>query len=128
MSKSDYLAYDHITHLEEVLKDAERVIREKDAQYAASWKSRGGVGAYMMLARKWDRIEAALSPMHLGDKVTCGLSVNINKPVAPYDIITACIEDNRTEGILDDIKDLRNYLTLVEAEVVARLSGTKKVS
>ena len=125
MSKTDYLAYDHIAHLNEVMDEAERVIREKDAQYAASWKSRGGAGAFMMLARKWDRIEQAMSPSE-GDASKSNLALNVDKPIAPYDIITACVEDSRMEGILDDIKDLRNYLTLVETEVLARQANTKK--
>ena len=28
-----------------------------EQDYGDSWRKRGGVGAYMMLARKWDRIE-----------------------------------------------------------------------
>ena len=28
-----------------------------EKSYGNSWKKRGGVGAFMMLARKWDRIE-----------------------------------------------------------------------
>ena len=30
---------------------------EKEDDYGDSWKRRGGIGAFMMLARKWDRIE-----------------------------------------------------------------------
>ena len=33
------------------------VLKEKEKTYGESWKLRGGVGAFMMLARKWDRIE-----------------------------------------------------------------------
>ena len=28
-----------------------------ERSYGDSWKKRGGVGAFMMLARKWDRLE-----------------------------------------------------------------------
>lgn len=28
-----------------------------DTTYGTSWRKRGGVGAFMMMARKWDRIE-----------------------------------------------------------------------
>lgn len=73
-------------------------LNEKDKAYAGSWKKRGGTGAFMMLARKWDRIENAV----------------INKE---WDIFTVAIADERPEGILDDIKDLRCYLLLVEQHV-----------
>jgi|GEM_PF-3641927 len=69
----------------------------KDLEYASSWKKRGGVGAYMMLARKWDRIEEQVE----------------NK--AGFNIFTALDQDKRPEGLLDDIQDLRRYLLLVEA-------------
>lgn len=70
---------------------------EKGRSYGDSWKRRGGVGAFMMLARKWDRIE------------------NIAKSDG-WDIFGCA---SRNEGdILDDIRDLRRYLTLVEHEVL----------
>src|ERR1039458_3589413 len=31
-------------------------LRQKGIHYGDSWKARGGVGAFMMAARKWDRI------------------------------------------------------------------------
>lgn len=71
---------------------------EKGRHYGDSWKRRGGVGAFMMLARKWDRLEEAVK------KNT-------------WDIFTAHKIDGRSEGILDDIRDLRRYLLLVEDEL-----------
>ena len=69
-----------------------------EQDYGDSWRKRGGVGAYMMLARKWDRIE--------------------NQVVEKgWDIFKSIEQDIRTEGILDDIKDLRRYLLLVEAHM-----------
>ena len=32
-------------------------LEEAEQSYGDSWKQRGGVGAFMMLARKWDRLE-----------------------------------------------------------------------
>ena len=52
----------------------------------------------MMLARKWDRLEKQVSEQS-------------------YDVFQAAANDGREEGILDDIRDLRRYLFLVEAEV-----------
>ena len=79
-------------------KDVE-VLIDKDREYGGSWKKRGGVGAFMMLARKWDRIEQRMQ------------NENIN-----YDIFKALDIEDRQEGILDDIQDLRRYLLLVEGE------------
>ena len=77
-------------------------LHEAEQSYGDSWKKRGGVGAFMMLARKWDRLENQVTKVN-------------------YDVFQAVKEDTRPEGILDDIQDLRRYLLLVEAEV--RLNG-----
>ena len=74
------------------------ILKEAEKSYGTSWKQRGGVGAFMMLARKWDRIE--------------------NQVVEKgWDIFKSIEQDIRPEGILDDIKDLRRYLLLVEAHM-----------
>ena len=81
-----------------------------EESYGDSWKQRGGVGAFMMLARKWDRLEKQVTEHH-------------------YDVFTAITYDSREEGILDDIRDLRRYLFLVEAEMALRVkneSGRRK--
>ena len=67
---------------------------QKDKVYKDSWKKRGGVGAAMMLARKWDRIEVALKENG-------------------YDIFAAI---KSTANLMDDIIDLRCYLFLVQSE------------
>lgn len=77
------------------------VSKEKD--YGDSWKKRGGIGAFMMLARKWDRIENCLS----------------NNKEERYDIFHAMLQDLRDDGVIDDIRDLRRYLLLVESEVIS---------
>jgi hypothetical protein len=71
-----------------------------EKSYGDSWKKRGGVGAFMMLARKWDRCEKAVQ-------------------AKGYDIFAAVAGDGRAEGVIDDIRDLRRYLMLVEAELRA---------
>ena len=76
-------------------------IKRKEHEYKGSWKKRGGVGAFMMLARKWDRIEPQTEKYD-------------------GDLALAIKNDQRTEGILDDIRDLRCYLMLVEAEQLSR--------
>jgi hypothetical protein len=67
---------------------------EKGETYGDSWKKRGGVGAAMMLARKWDRIEVALKEHG-------------------YDIFKAIA---RVDYLVDDIQDLGCYLWLVRSE------------
>ena len=75
-----------------------RTLFEKEKSYGGSWKKRGGVGAFMMLARKWDRIEQQVQEHG-------------------YDVFTAIENDGAVDGILDDIRDLRRYLFLVDAEM-----------
>lgn len=75
--------------------DAEK-LEEAQVSYGDSWRSRGGVGAFMMLARKWDRIENQCKK-------------------DGYDIFKTIAKDPSNTGILDDIRDLRRYLLLVES-------------
>jgi hypothetical protein len=82
-------------------------LHNSEQSYGDSWKQRGGVGAFMMLARKWDRLEKQVTEYN-------------------YDVFKAALDDMREEGILDDISDLRRYLFLVEAEVRMRGNGKRK--
>ena len=75
---------------------------EAHRSYGESWKKRGGVGAYMMLARKWDRIENQMQQCE-----------------PQFDILNElCLDmaSGKKDGILDDVRDLRRYLELCEAE------------
>lgn len=83
---------ERLTHLSTV---AVAELVAKDSEYGGSWKKRGGVGAYMMLARKWDRLENHVQKHG-------------------WNIFAAYDADDRPEGILDDIRDLKAYLMLVE--------------
>ena len=92
-----------------IIQEVEKVAGEDvvnldmaERSYGDSWKQRGGVGAFMMLARKWDRLEKQVNEHG-------------------YDVFKAANEDQRPEGIMDDIRDLRRYLFLVEAEL--RING-----
>jgi len=76
-------------------------LEDKDASYGSSWKKRGGVGAYMMLARKMDRLEKQVEAFN-------------------WDIFEAILQNPDEDGILDDIGDLRRYLFLVETEMRSR--------
>jgi hypothetical protein len=74
-------------------------LREAQVSYGDSWRNRGGVGAFMMLARKWDRIENQVTK-------------------EGYDIFRTIGNDLSNDGILDDIRDLRRYLLLVEGYIM----------
>jgi len=92
----DLLANGDVTALEEAQKS-----------YGDSWRKRGGVGAFMMLARKWDRIENQVGKNN-------------------YDVFKTIKDDLTDTGILDDIRDLRRYLLLVEAHVTSKPKQDKE--
>ena len=91
--------FKHIQQLAD--RDVDK-LKEAEKSYGDSWRERGGVGAFMMLARKWDRLEKQVKE-------------------ANYDVFQAVVDDPREEGILDDIKDLRRYLALVETHMREQL-------
>lgn len=86
----------HMSFLDEVCDNDVEHIKSKEEKYKGSWKKRGGVGAFMMLARKWDRIENQTEECH-------------------YDIFKLCCEDRYFRE--NQVGDLRRYLLLVEAEL-----------
>lgn len=71
-------------------------VQDKDRDYGSSWKKRGGPGAFMVMARKWDRIENMASK-------------------EGYDIFK--LLHANTGDIQDDVKDLIGYLHLILDEV-----------
>jgi hypothetical protein len=99
--KFEYNYSEMITIVEKVAQVDVTKLHKAEQSYGNSWKQRGGVGAFMMLARKWDRLEKQVNESN-------------------YDIFLAAEKDNRAEGILDDIQDLRRYLMLVEAEIIRK--------
>jgi len=76
-------------------------LKRKEATYKGSWKKRGGIGAFMMLARKWDRLESMCREKE-------------------WDIFKACAGplDGGDGTAIAEIRDLRRYLLLVEAELM----------
>ena len=99
--------FEYHRHFIEIQECDYKEVVSKDHEYGASWKKRGGCGAYMMLARKWDRIEEQVE--HRSD----------------FNVFAAIEQDDRPEGILDDIRDLRRYLLLVEAEMIQQTTPHK---
>lgn len=100
----------NFNHLENLASSDVKVLKSKGMSYGDSWRARGGVGAFMMLARKWDRIENQAK-------------------LASYDIFSACYKTaEEPEGLLDDIADLRRYLLLVEEHVRAHYGHSDSVT
>jgi len=83
----------HVTQL-----DVEGIL-VAEKEYNSSWRKYGGFSAFMNLDRKWSRIVTAVK-------------ANPDK-----NIFTLVKDDLRAEGIIDDMRDLRRYLILVEAEI-----------
>ena len=79
-------------------RDCEEV-RKRDESYGSSWKKRGGVGAFMMLARKYDRIDTN-TPNH-----------------SLHEFRNHTGDEGVTDTIANDLKDFRRYLLLIETEI-----------
>jgi hypothetical protein len=118
----------NLDFLEQIVKADVEGLKKAQQSYGDSWKRRGGVGAFMMLARKWDRLEEALKPGEHAQQGSARIVRNTTEACAPYDIFRAAEIDKRAEGLIDDIRDLRRYLLLVESEVIARgtIHGTHR--
>ena len=97
--KGETMASKTIEYVQKIVQEDVEALQKAEQNYGDSWKKRGGVGAYMMLARKWDRIEKQVEELN------------------GYDILKAGTTDTREEGIIDDIRDLRRYLLLVEQQI-----------
>lgn len=101
----------HMNHLEAVAAADVAHLQEKEKTYQGSWKKRGGVGAWMMACRKFDRLEGILSQ-----------DTPVEKGGYNWDVFAAIKADpSGIDGCaLAEIRDLRRYLLLVEAEMVSR--------
>ena len=76
-------------------------LRHAEQSYGHSWISRGLRGAYFVMVRKIDRFENQMRQVN-------------------FDLPTALEAFPGKDGILDDIRDLRQYLLLIEAEIIAQ--------
>ncbi len=86
-------------NMKEVAQNDLEALKRAETSYGDSWRRRGGVGAFMMLARKFDRIE------HQSQK-------------HGWDVFEAGEVYKGEAGLLDDIRDLRRYLLLVEEYIL----------
>lgn len=122
----------HLPFLQVVADADVQQLLQKDREYGASWKSRGGVGAFMMLARKWDRMENMVKGNRDYDAPSGGAVRVIRTDedhvhASAYDVFAHVIgsemERGDAESLLDTLGDLRRYLLLVEAEIIASRPG-----
>lgn len=91
--------YDYSKFIPEIAnRDVEMVLR-KDKEYGASWLEYGGVGAFFVTVRKWDRIRHQI--LRHG-----------------YDIFKAYGDGTQTERFADTVMDLRGYLMNWEARAI----------
>ncbi len=105
----------YLDHLRGVADSDVRGLRNAEKSYGNSWKRRGGVDTFNMLARKWDRVEKRLATTIAAATGTASAS--------PYDIFEHISADTKSDGFIDDVRDLRRYLMLAEAEIAARMAG-----
>ena len=141
----------HLERLNEVVDGDTAHIIDKERTYRGSWKRRGGVGVFMMLARKWDRLENMLKgdmmvvqakaeeDTPLGETLIDGTTGDtVFQRVPEYDLMERIPEYDLFERIrhqvgdqpipkdapdgtiLAEIRDLRRYLILVEAELLRK--------
>lgn len=91
--------------IQHVSRDDVSRLLAKDREYGASWKRRGGVGAYMMMIRKIDRVMAIIPEPD-------------GHPKHGFDVFAMLVDESvgGSEQLLDTMRDLRGYLTLIEAE------------
>jgi hypothetical protein len=102
----------YLDQLQAIAQSDVNTIEDKEVSYGNSWKRSGGIGAFMMFARKWDRIM---------QRVATRIEAANGIPGASRDnVFEHLAADRRSEGVIDDIRGLRQYLLLVEAEMVAR--------
>lgn len=92
--------------LEQVAAQDLATLQQKESTYKGSWRKRGGIGAFMMLARKWDRLENMLDAQTPQFDIFKGLQHQDDMG-----------ETGNDGSLLAEIRDLRRYLMLVEANL-----------
>lgn len=132
----------HMEQLEAVAASDIAVLRRKEATYNGSWKASGGRSAWFMLRRKMDRLLVMMaqpeaphgfSLADLDDVLSAGdgaddlcmaqcITQHLRDAYVAEDVFHAI--EASPYGVdgsaLAEVRDLRRYLLLVEAEMVAR--------
>lgn len=93
--------FDYHKHLQDIVDKDIAYVRKKDVQYSASWKRRGGPGAFFTIARPLDRWES----------ISAGAGYDIFKKILSEGLVG-------TDGdLIACVRDTRRYLLLLEAEM-----------
>ena len=104
--------FDYHKFLQPVVNEDVRFIKEREKLYKGSWCKSGGRSSWFMLVRKMDRLQEM---MKMSDS-------SLQEAMIADDIFKK-IEANPSgddSTILAEVRDLRRYLTLVEAYVSAK--------
>jgi hypothetical protein len=125
-TKPDYFAY--LDHLQALADEDVRFVREKDRSYGGSWKRGGGISAWFMLRRKCDRLIAMMTPPDAPEgwptsvKVSAENTHRLMEMTRRVDVFAqvAARPGGEDGTVLAEVRDLRRYLMLVEAEMMAR--------
>ena len=132
----------HLRYLQDVVDLDVREVQRKEATYMGSWKKSGGRSAWFMLRRKIDRmlemlkrpedfhgfdlanLDDAIASVNPDEDITlAGCIVQHLRDVYVSEDIFLKIEDDpsgQDGSVLAEVRDLRRYLLLIEAEMVAR--------
>ena len=95
------MSTEHMRYLQGVLDSDKKALEVKESIYNGSWKKREGIGAFFVTVRKWDALE------------------NILEKLYGYDVFKGALEQGDGDGtVLDQIRDMRRYLALIESEVL----------
>ena len=122
-------------HLEAITTNDAIRVAKRDEGYAGSWMKNGGRGAFENLRRKWDRIAQAVAPVAGARERARELIARLHSPEDEVSVeeISGCLRDlmkpeddvfyalqmdQRPEGLIADIRDLRRYFILVEAHAI----------
>lgn len=122
----DYFKYRD--YMQAVADEDVRFTRAKDESYGGSWKRAGGRSAWFMLRRKMDRLIELLKPPSppVGWPTTATVTAEtvdrLLRMTQAEDVFAAVTARPGGEDgtVLAEVRDLRRYLLLVEAEMVAR--------
>tara|TARA_R110000803_G_scaffold3285_2_gene11177 strand:- start:5028 stop:5486 length:459 start_codon:yes stop_codon:yes gene_type:complete len=107
----------HVHFLNHIAIADVKYIKEQEKTYQGSWKKRGGAGAFMNLGRKWDRLEQFMAQGYDGvDKYDVFAAIQSDSDDFPLDLVDTPSSHDGT--VLDQVRDLRQYLMLVESEVM----------
>lgn len=100
---------DRLQAVETIARHDVAFLEVRERAYDASWCKEGGVGAWFNIKRKIDRLINAVSQ----DRDKPGIS-----SARQYDIFEHAMHN--PAQVLNDLRDLRRYLLLTEAELVRR--------